>query len=58
VITFALLSASFALVLLAPDWRAGGLAVHQWLRFGGWGAAAVSISWAAARRLGRRAARD
>lgn len=54
VTTFALLSAAFATLLVAPEAQAGGLALHRLFRFAGWAAAAVSISWTALRALGRR----
>lgn len=58
VVTFALLSAAFGVLLLAPEWRAGGQPVHLWLRFAAWGAAAVSISWTIARRVADKRRRD
>lgn len=52
VTTFALLSASFATLLFAPDVDVAGYALHRLLRTIAWAAAAVSISWTAARMLG------
>jgi len=51
VTTFALLSASFATLLFAPEVHVGGYALHRLLRITAWAAAAVSISWTAARML-------
>ncbi len=49
VVTFGLLTASFALRL----WEAGPVvadrALHQWLRYGAWAAAVISVSWTALR---------
>lgn len=60
VVTFALLSATMALRVFAPALTvAGGIDAAQWLRYGAWLAAAVSISWTITRirrrRLQRRA---
>lgn len=45
VITFGLLTASFALRL----WEGGPVvadrALHEWLRYGAWAAAVISVSW-------------
>lgn len=54
VVTFSLLTAAFATLLIAPDAQIGGIALHQMLRYFGWAAAAVSISWTALRALGRK----
>lgn len=51
VTTFALLSASFAVLLFAPEIHVGEYALHRVLRITAWAAAAVSISWTAARVL-------
>lgn len=56
VLTFGLLTASFAFKLFAPSASAGGLAVYLWLRYAAWTAAAVSISWTALRAIHRRRA--
>ncbi len=58
VVTFALLSASFGLMLFTPEWHADGTPVYLWVRYAAWASAALSISWTAARRLGRRRAGD
>lgn len=56
VVTFSLLSASVALKL----WGGAPVIAHQpldqWLRYGAWAAAAVSISWTVVRLLRRRQA--
>lgn len=54
VVTFGLLTGSFALRLFAPGLDAGGEPLHLWLRYAAWGAAAVSISWTALRMQRRR----
>jgi uncharacterized membrane protein len=54
VVTFTLLTAAFAVALVAPEWTIGNLAAFRLLRYGAWGAAAVSISWTALRMLARR----
>lgn len=56
IVTFALLSASFGLLLFAPEWRSGGTPVYLWVRYAAWASAALSISWTAARRLRSRQA--
>ena len=54
VATFTLLTAAFAVALFAPEWTIGDLPAFRALRYGAWGAAAVSISWTAFRVLARR----
>lgn len=54
VVTFGLLSAAFATLLLAPDAMLGGWPLHRVFRVTAWAAAAVSISWTVARAVGRR----
>ena len=54
VITFALLSAAFATLLIAPELRLAGMPLYRLLRQAAWVAAAVSISWTALRMLGRK----
>ncbi|MEE4279788.1 MAG: hypothetical protein V2I82_15080 [Halieaceae bacterium] len=53
ILTFSLLTASFASYLYAPEWDAGGLPLFQLLRYLAWIAAAVSVSWTLT-RLRRR----
>ncbi len=62
VVTFALLSATMVVRLLAPDLEpVAGIGLDQVLRVGAWVAAAVSITWTLlrlrARRVRGRAAR-
>ena len=54
VVTFTLLTASFGLRLVAPEWQVGATAVHQWLRYLAWCSAAISISWTGIRLSKRR----
>lgn len=54
VATFSLLTLSFGIRIMAPDWQLGPLAVHEGLRYLAWMAAAVSISWTAFRWSRRR----
>lgn len=54
VVTFALLSAAFATLLLAPQAMAGSWPLHRVFRVAAWAAAAVSISWTVARAVRRR----
>ncbi|PKL94749.1 MAG: hypothetical protein CVV18_07965 [Gammaproteobacteria bacterium HGW-Gammaproteobacteria-8] len=54
VLTFGVLTGSFALRLVAPDLESGGVPLYLWLRYAAWGAAAVSISWTALRMQQRR----
>lgn len=49
VVTFGLLTATFALRLWDGGPVLGGRALHQWLRYAAWAAAAVSVSWTALR---------
>lgn len=56
VVTFGLLTAAFATLLIAPQAQIGGIALHQMLRYFAWAAAAVSISWTVIRAIGRRRA--
>jgi len=49
VMTFGLLTASFALRLFASDLESSGMPLHLWLRYAAWVAAALSISWTALR---------
>lgn len=53
-LTFGLLTASFAFKLFAPTQAWAGLAAYLWLRYLAWAAAAVSISWTAMRAMHRR----
>lgn len=58
VVTFALLSGSMIIRLLAPDMQLGGeLQFATALRMAAWGAAAVSITWTLTRVRRRRLAR-
>ena len=58
VVTFALLSASMAVRLFAPERALGGdLALQDALRLAAWPAAAVSIGWTLLRVRNRRLAR-
>jgi hypothetical protein len=54
VVTFTLLTGSFALLLFAPDWTLAGLPAYVSTRYAAWAAAAVTLSWTAARMLARR----
>ena len=54
VVTFFLLSSSFALLLSAPEWTLGEKPVYSWVRYAAWASAVISISWGAARFLERR----
>lgn len=56
VVTFFLLSASVALTLWGAAPEVADRPLAQWLRFGAWGAAAVSISWTLLRVWKRRQA--
>ncbi|MGB0514386.1 MAG: hypothetical protein ACPGJE_06060 [Wenzhouxiangellaceae bacterium] len=54
VLTFALLTASFAMFLFAPDVTLGAIEAYRGLRMLAWGAALVSLSWTGVRLLRRR----
>lgn len=54
ILTFGVLTGSFALRLFAPGFEVGGASLYLWLRYVAWGAAAVSISWTAMRMQQRR----
>lgn len=56
VVTFSLLTASFALRLSGAGPDLGGRGLDEWLRFAAWAAAAVSISWTVWRIRQRRQA--
>ncbi len=56
VITFSLLTASVALKLWGGAPVVADRPLAEWLRFGAWGAAAVSIGWTLLRVLRRRQA--
>lgn len=56
VITFSLLTASAALRLWGESPVIAEKSLTEWLRFGAWGAAAVSISWTLLRLMRRRQA--
>lgn len=53
VITFTLLSLSILTGLLAAEWQLGTWPVHLLIRYAGWLAAAVSITWTLTRLLRR-----
>lgn len=54
VLTFGLLTASFALFLLQPDWQLLGSPAYRLLRQVAWVSAAGSVSWTLWRALRRR----
>lgn len=56
VVTFTLLSLSILTGLMAAEWQLGTWPVHLLIRYAGWLAAAVSITWTLTRLLRRRSA--
>lgn len=57
VLTFTLLTASFAAALFAPGWAVAGAPLFRLLRYAAWVSAAASISWTLRRLAQRRRAR-
>lgn len=53
VVTFGLLTASFAFRLWGGAPALWNQPLHQWLRYGAWAAALVSVSWTVTRIRGR-----
>ena len=54
VVTFALLTATFAVRLVAPDAMIGSLELHRGLRMLAWVSAAVTLTWTIVRLVRRR----
>ncbi len=53
VVTFMLLTGTFALILFAPSWSFAGTPLYRILRYLAWASAVLSISWTL-KRLARR----
>jgi hypothetical protein len=57
VVTFTLLTGTFALSLFAPSWSFAGTPLYRILRYLAWASAVLSISWTLQRLARRRSHR-